>query len=194
MEEQARRDFARAALLGRAEREKLFGGFWRDYHPRVAVYLRAFPRLRPEDREELAADILLRAFERAGLYDPARPFEPWFYALARNQVLNRLGGLRRGGEGRAADAAPDSAAVDRAADTRMPGPEASCLARETRDFIAAYLEGLHPRERELAFLVHGEGLTLAEAARVTGEPLGTVTWRLSELRKGLRQAWGREYA
>lgn len=39
---------------------------------------------------------------------------------------------------------------------------------------------------ELAYLVYGEGLSLAEAASTTGSPLGTVKWRLHRMRAFLR--------
>jgi DNA-directed RNA polymerase specialized sigma24 family protein len=45
---------------------------------------------------------------------------------------------------------------------------------------------LPERERELAYLVYGAGLGLGEAARITGEPLGTVKWRMHRLKAAVR--------
>jgi RNA polymerase sigma-70 factor (ECF subfamily) len=189
MEESRRRNFAKADDLGDRDRQGLFAEIWKEYYPRIRLYLRAFSGLGEEDREEAAADTVLRAFEKARLYDPAKAFEPWLFCLARRIAFNRLAGDRR--RDREASAGFDA---DRKPDTKRPGPEARLLGEEQRSLIAGYLGELPQKERELAFLVYGESMSLAQAAEVTGEPLGTVKWRLHALRKVMRSAMGREYA
>jgi RNA polymerase sigma-70 factor (ECF subfamily) len=187
MDAEQRRRFAAAATADPAARQEVFALLWREYLPRAEVYLRSFAALPAEDREELASDAVLRAFAAAGRYDPERAFAPWFFALLRRLACDRLAALRR----RPLDAGGEAVAA--APDESRAGPEADCEAAERRAFVDAFLAAAPERSRELAYLVHGEGLTLAEAARVTGEPLGTVTWRMSVLRRSLRVAYGREY-
>ncbi len=68
----------------------------------------------------------------------------------------------------------------------LPGPDESLLMVDERVSIAGAVAALPDRERELACLVYGAGLSLSEAARITGEPLGTVKWRIHRLKAAMR--------
>lgn len=183
MDEKRRREFRDNETLNADERRALFEELWRAWRPRLAVYLRSFTRLSAEDAEELAGDALLRAMEKASSYDPARPFAPWIYSLTRRLALSAL---RRAG--RKAELAVEPTEFDAREDERRPGPEALCLDAERRAEAARLLSALPAPERELAYLVYGAGLSLAEAAAATKSPLGTVKWRLHRMRVRLRAA------
>lgn len=181
MDERLRREFRDNENLNADGRHALFEGLWRAWRPKLVVYLRSFAALSTEDAEELAADALLRAMEKASSYDPSRPFAPWLFALTRRLALSSL---RRAG--RKAELAVEPAAFDAREDERRPGPEALLLGAERRAEAARLLSALPAPERELAYLVYGAGLSLAEAAAATGSPLGTVKWRLHRMRALLR--------
>lgn len=183
MDEQRRREFRDNENLNADERRALFEELWRAWRPKLVVYLRSFAGLSAEDAEELAGDALLRAMEKAASYDPARPFAPWLFALTRRRALSSL---RRAG--RKAELAVEPSEFDALGDERRPGPEALFLDAERRAEAARLLSALPAPERELAYLVYGAGLSLAEAAATTGSPLGTVKWRLHRLRTLLRTA------
>lgn len=146
----------------------------------MRVYLDGFAGLTLEDAEELASDALLQAMDKAGSYDPNRPFAPWLYTLARHLAIGRARSLRR-----RTDKVTNPALLDWQAD--LPGPEESLLLEEDRSWVANTVAALPERERELAYLVYGAGLGLWEAARVTGEPLGTVKWRVHRLKAIVRK-------
>lgn len=182
MDLDARLAFAGNAHLTRDDRQRLFDSLWREWYPRVEAYLRSFSSLSPEDREELAGDSLLRAFERADRYRPELPFEPWLIAIARRLALSRL---RSAGRRKEYPTAPED--LRDAADTRHRGPESECVREAERVEVAAFVRSLPERERELAFLVYGRDMNLADAARATGSPLGTVKWRMSRIRARMRE-------
>jgi RNA polymerase sigma-70 factor (ECF subfamily) len=46
------------------------------------------------------------------------------------------------------------------------------------DALSQSLEGLDPKLREALLLVVSQGMTYREAAEITGEPIGTVKWRV----------------
>lgn len=181
MDEQRRREFRDNENLNADARRSLFEELWRAWRPRLVAYLRSFAGLSAEDVEELAGDALLRAMEKAASYDPARLFAPWLFALTRRLALSRL---RR--SGRKAELAVEPSEFDARGDERRPGPEALLLDAERRAEAARLLSTLPAPERELAYLVYGAGLSLAEAAATTGSPLGTVKWRLHRMRALLR--------
>ncbi|MFN3650583.1 MAG: sigma factor-like helix-turn-helix DNA-binding protein [Armatimonadota bacterium] len=49
------------------------------------------------------------------------------------------------------------------------------------------IEALEPSFREALLLVMSQGLTYREAAEITGEPIGTVKWRVSEASRRMRR-------
>jgi RNA polymerase sigma-70 factor, ECF subfamily len=165
--------------LDPASRQEVFRQLWETWWPRLRVYLGGFNGLTAEDAEELASDALLRAMDKAGSYDPARPFDPWLYTMTRHLAIGRVRQLKRR-TGRVIDPAMLGWQAD------LPGPEETLLVEEERSRVASIVAGLPERERELAWLVYGAGLCLGEAARITGEPLGTVKWRVHKLKAAIR--------
>lgn len=156
--------------------------YWRCWWPRLRVYLSCFKGLAADDVEEIASDALLRALDKARSYDPTRPFEPWVYTLARRLVLDHQKQLRRKKE-----QAVDPVELDRYGDGNDSlEPETIVLREEEQLDMGRCVAALPDHERELVFLVYSADLTLAEASRVTGEPLGTVKWRMHSLKARLR--------
>ncbi len=161
-----------------------FEAFWREWRPRAAAYARAFGGLSAEDREELAAEAVTRAWLAEGRRDRNRPFAPWFFAIVRHLALDTL--RRR----RELSASPEN--FDRSA-SHHEGPEGGALRKEEAEFVRRFVAALPERDRELSCLIYGAGLGIGEAARIAGMPTGTAKWRLYEVRKALRKAWEREY-
>ena len=67
-----------------------------------------------------------------------------------------------------------------------------CLHRcSSHPFASLQLaQVLPPEQRETLFLVAVEGMSYAEAAQMTGAPVGTVMSRLNRARRSLRAATG----
>lgn len=165
--------------LSPASRTDIFRQLWETWWPHIRVYLGGFSGLTAEDADELASDTLLRALDKAGLYDPTRQFAPWLYSLARNLALGRLRQIKR---------RPELAADPASLHCREigPGPEEQLVLQETGNRVSSILAALPDRDRELACLVYGGGLGLKEAARITGEPIGTVKWRIHRIKTAVR--------
>src|SRR5215471_14230112 len=71
---------ARAARGGDLD---AFEGLVRRYQRRI--YGLAYQHLRdPDEAQDLAQEVFVRLFRALDRYDPARPFEPWFWRLAGN--------------------------------------------------------------------------------------------------------------
>ena len=71
-----------------------FGELARRYLRPVHVVAASF-LAEPADVEDAAQDTFLRALDRIRSYDPARPFAPWLYQIARNVARNRIRARRR---------------------------------------------------------------------------------------------------
>jgi RNA polymerase sigma-70 factor (ECF subfamily) len=130
------------------------------------------------DIEDVAQETFLRALDRIETFDPARPFAPWLYQIARNTARNhRKARLRR---------AADSSDV-LALPARGPDVEARVLQKEIRQFIDAALERL-PEQQRSAFRLFDIGEHSAEeVASLMGISAGTVRTHVHHARRALRE-------
>jgi RNA polymerase sigma factor (sigma-70 family) len=161
-----------------------FAELWQEWMPRAAAYCRAFRGLSAEEREDLASEAVLKAWSARSRFDPSRPFAPWFLTILRRLALDQLARRRELDAGQVFAESACSPARE-AEDDAMRDAEAA--------FVRRFVDSLPERDRELASLVYGQGLKVAEAARVAGMPSGSAKWRLFEIRKSLKRAWEREY-
>ena len=113
------------------------------------------------DLEDLVQDTLLAIHLKRETYDPAQPFTPWAYMLARYKLLDHF---RRDGTRRTApieDAGELYAAEN---------PEEGAVRRDLGKLLAA----LPPRQSQLLLDVKITGLSMAEAAAKSGMSLSAV--------------------
>jgi RNA polymerase sigma-70 factor (ECF subfamily) len=171
-----RGDRAAAEELLRRHQEPLF------------ALARRWVRVR-EDAEEVVQETMTRTLSHIQDWDPARPFAPWLYRIARNLAFDRL---RRGGrtvplvgpeEGPEPAADPDWA--QNAADEHLHQDH---VRRGLREAVAE----LPPLYRNALLLYHGQGLTYREMSARTGEPEGTLMNRLFRARRKLEEALRRK--
>jgi RNA polymerase sigma-70 factor (ECF subfamily) len=132
---------------------------------------------RDEDAaEDVAQEAFIKAHGALGRFREESSLETWFYRILVNQAHKhrrwravRERWVRPGDPDRAPDISPEVAAD--------PG-----LKRR----IGAALDRLSRRQREAFVLVHLEGFTVREAARLIGRPEGTVKSHLHRALKALR--------
>lgn len=158
-----------------ALREELFHLLWEKYHPRLQVYAGQF-RIKGEDAVDAASEILIAVMETIGRYNDRYAFSTWLYTIARNQMIDRLrrkNPLLEEYEDRYSPAGPT--------------PETQAIDREEKKLIGEALSRLADSDRELVYLHFYEELKYREISDVTGMPLGTVKFRMSEIRKELER-------
>lgn len=142
----------------------------------VSAELRAYLRRRVrdgQDVEDLVQDVLLTLHRARHTYDPARPFEPWLYAIARNAAVDsfRRDRLRLRME-RLPD---DEALVDTAREDA--GRELS---------VEGVLAELPETQREALEMVKIRGMSIGEAAARAGVSQGTLRVRIHRGYRTLR--------
>jgi RNA polymerase sigma-70 factor (ECF subfamily) len=147
------------------------------YLPAVrAAYLVTRDRARAEDVVQSA---FIRAYERIGQFDAARPFGPWFLRSVVNSAVSET---RRAG--RFMPLAPDANELE--PPDPQPGPADALEDAETADELRAALDLLAPEQRAAVVLRYYLELPDAEAAQRLGVPPATVRWRLHAARRRLR--------
>lgn len=152
--------------------EQLARRYLRSVHAVVASYL-----AEPADVEDAAQDTFLRALDRIHTFDPARPFAPWLYQIARNVARNRRSWLRR----RERESRGN-------AEIRGPGldPLARLERAEIRREVRAAMDRLPEQQRTAFRLFDVEGYDAAQIARLMGISAGTVRSHVHHARRALR--------
>lgn len=138
-----------------------------------------------EDALDLSQEAFARAYRARRTIDPDRPFYAWLYQILRRLCFNFL----RDRRSRAATLeAAGSWLADEAGRRAAPGPEESYARREAQRRVAAAIEQLPAREREVLALREFEGLSYRDIAELVGIPIGTVMSRLYAARQHLAAA------
>jgi RNA polymerase sigma factor (sigma-70 family) len=134
----------------------------------VAAVVRGFVRKRLPDtdaQEEVVQDTLLAIHRDRHTYDPARPFRPWMFAIARHRLLDHLDRQRRRSRIEVLD---DAEAVDPASS------DAATRARRAPGLLRHALAQLSRTQREIIEMLKLDGLSVAEIATRTGMTASTV--------------------
>ena len=128
-----------------------------------------------ERAEDLLQETYLKAWQRAGRYDPAKGAPiTWLSTIARNTALNDL---RRQGRMRE-DAGDELPEVE---DSAKPQDEWLCDVQDA-EALQRGLDALQADQRRSIRLAFFEGLTHSELAERVNAPMGTVK---SWIRRGL---------
>jgi len=129
----------------------------------IVPHVRSFAHRRlanDADAEDAVQDTLLTLHKVRATYDPARPFRPWLFALARRRVADRLAEqYRRRAREIGGEAAEETSDPD--AENRV---EIGVSARALRTAIA----GLPAGQRQAVELMKLREMSLLEASAATG--------------------------
>jgi len=127
----------------------------------LSAFLRTFLRGRlarvPDEVEDLVQETLLAVHNQRHTYDAAQPLTAWVHAIARYKLIDFL--RRRAGREAMNDPLGDEDDLLATSDEE---------AREARRDMAVLLAKLPDRHRLPIQHVKIEGLTVAEAAKLTG--------------------------
>lgn len=147
--------------------------------------------------EDLVQAAFVRAYDRIGQFDAARPFAPWFLRSVVNDAIKAATRRARqvsleapAGEG---DDENTATLAELLADP-APGPETRAEAAELQRAVWQALGRLPPAERGAVVQRYYLGRTEREMAADSDTPPGTIKWRLHAARERLRgwlgPAWG----
>lgn len=136
----------------------------------------------PDEAEDAAQEVFVRARQRFEQYDRERPFSHWILAVASHHCLDRL--RRRGRETRLFGTAD----VERAAaPAREPDPLTALLAQERGRQIREAVAALPVKYRVPLVLAYFHELAYAEIGAILGIEPGHVAVLVFRGRKQLRR-------
>lgn len=166
---------ARRAQVGdRAAFELLVRRYLHAVHAVAASFLRE-----RADVEDVAQETFLRALQSIRDFNPARPFAPWLYQIARNVARNRLKWQRR-------HPSESLAAEETSLADSRPSPATGAERSELRATLERAVEELPDRRRTVFRLVDMEGYTAQETGALMGLTSGAVRAHLHHARRALR--------
>ncbi len=137
----------------------------------------------PDEAEDAAQEVFLRARQRFDQFDPSRPFASWILGVASHHCIDRL--RRRGRETRLFGAAD----VERAAaPSRETGPLNALLVRERGRQVRRAVAALLVRYRAPLVLAYFHEIGYAEIGEILGIERGHVAVLVYRGRQQLRRA------
>jgi RNA polymerase sigma-70 factor (ECF subfamily) len=153
--------------------EHSFGALFKIFSPQLVSFFRARSR-DVAQAEDLAQEVMLTVYRKAGQIRDRSLFRAWLFKIARNALCRHYGRLTREVE------TVNLADVDNRLAASIQKP-AGTPAFEFRDWIAL----LDPRERDFMMLRFIEQWEYHEIAADRGTPIGTVQWRIFNSKKKL---------
>jgi RNA polymerase sigma-70 factor (ECF subfamily) len=127
----------------------------------LSLHLRAYFRKRlarlPDEVEDLVQETLLAVHNQRHTYQPEQPLTPWIHAIARYKMVDML--RRWSGHDALNDPLDDEADLLSSSDTQ---------AMDAKRDVARLLERLPERQRLPIECVKLQGLSVTEAAHLTG--------------------------
>jgi RNA polymerase sigma-70 factor (ECF subfamily) len=137
----------------------------------------------PDEAEDVVEETFWQAWRKAGSYEPSKgAVSTWLLTIGRRKALDRLRARKRNREDRIQD---ERGFSDLRSASPDPGSEAE--GSELREHIRAALRELPDEQREVLELGYFSGLSQAEIAEKTGQPLGTIKTRMRLAMQKLRE-------
>ena len=136
----------------------------------------------PDEAEDVVEETFWQAWRKAGSYEPSKgAVSTWLLTIGRRKALDRLRTRKRNREDTTAG---ESTFDDLPSKSQDPASEAE--GSELRESIRAALKELPPEQREVLELGYFSGLSQAEIAEATRQPLGTIKTRMRLAMQKLR--------
>jgi len=127
------------------------------------------------DAEDLVQEVCAALPKKLGSYRGDSKFESWLYPVVVNAARDLM--RKRAAHARAANGWGDAELMQRAT---------AAEKAKNLGWLARAMQRLSPELRETVALVLGEEMTHAQAGKVLGLSEGSVSWRMSEVKKALR--------
>lgn len=172
-EDARERSRRRSAWMADAQRgdARAYAALLNDIGPIVLSFLRRRVRSR-EEADDLYQDVFFALHRARHTYAPARPLEPWLFAIARHVVADHV-------ERRRTRAAREVLVEDPPA----PAVEGDGYAKRQLEQV---LDRMPPTQREALELLKVEGLSVDRAALRAGTSKGALKVRAHRAYKTLR--------
>lgn len=156
--------------------ESSFSDLFRLMSPRIFGYFRLHGCER-EVAEDLTQEVMLTVYTQSRSLRNRELFRPWLFRIARNSWLQHV----RRSSRQVATSDLESTSEHLFSTHEDPLQKVS---------MSQWMRWLGAEDRELVLLRYVEGLEYHEIAAVLNLPLGTVQWKIFQIKKRLAQRFG----
>ena len=158
-----------------------FGILAQNYQDRIYTLCRHMLE-NPDDAEDAAQEIFIKAFQGLKNFTPTSSFYTWLYRIAVNTCLDR----RRKFSFHSLFFSTDKENHIDSFPSQAPSPESAYATKQSMQTLQAALNRISKKLRVVIVLNELEGLTYQEIAEVLDVSVGTVKSRISRAREELR--------
>lgn len=187
--ELSQQEIARLVAAAKGGDKEAFGRLVEAYQDRIYGYL-ARMLADPEEAEDVAQEVFLRAYRSLGRFRGASSFHTWLYRIASNLAIDVARRRKRQDNTTYSldaplDAGEDEYEREMPDDSRAPDQisEQAELQRAVRQAVMELPEKL----RDVVVLYELQGESYEDIAAILGVPLGTVKSRLFNARGQLKK-------
>ncbi len=164
-----------------------FREIYQQYSAAIYRLVKRMIGTRSSDCDEVFQEVMLRIWQNAPLFDPAKGrARSWIYLVGTRHCLNWLDAKRTRNQAREAEL------HESIPDNDMPGPEDTAFRNEDARCAIRLLDHLPDDLRQAVCLRHLEDLSIDEIAEITQTPAGTVKSRIFYGLKKLRSFFFKE--
>ena len=135
----------------------------------------------PEDAEDFAQDVFLKAYDKLSTFRGGSPFSAWLYRLAFNLAVNRYHVVKK---------RLTTVKLDEVTDVRAE-PERDLIRKEEKETVVKLLRELPDVYNIVLKMHYYDGLTYKDISRSMGIPLNTVKSHVHRAKKILADKWSR---
>jgi RNA polymerase sigma-70 factor (ECF subfamily) len=136
------------------------------------------------DAEDIFQEVFVRILKGARNFAGASKTSTWIYTITRNLCINFLAKKKEStpfsNEEQMVQFSADSGAGVR------ENPVREAELRELEESISKTVHCLSPKTKEAVLLRYFNGLSYKQIAKVTGDPIGTVGYRIHEALKAMK--------
>jgi len=173
--------------------DQLVNRYWDRIYAMVNQLLR-----NAEDAEEVTQDAFIRAHRGLGSFRGESAFSTWLYQIATNLARNRYWYWWRRKRDKSvsfdAPIGPDNeTTIAELIPAEQETPEDATVTQEFVNRVAACMEMLNEKHREILILRNVQSLSYEEIAEILGISIGTVKSRIARARESLREKLGGEF-
>lgn len=136
----------------------------------------------PENAEDFAQEVFLKAYEKLRTYRGVSPFSAWLYRLAFNLAVNQYHVAKRRFTAAGSVEIPDESA----------SPENQLLRKEDKEKINNLLKELPDVYNIVIRMHYYDGLTYRDISKAMGIPVNTVKSHVHRAKKLLWKKIGRD--
>ncbi len=160
-------------------KKSLYEYIWITYHRKLLFFIITQTHAGFEESEDIAQDIMIKIFNNLHLYNLRNSFNTWFYSIARNHCIDYLRKKRY-----ETKEFKENEYYSEAND--------KLLSNEINTGLNIFIKSLEEEDQEIIFLFFYEEMTYKEISVLINKPVGTLKYKIFEIKKNLKDYLKRE--